>query len=431
MTGEQIGMPTVSNSATAESLLFHTLLQLIFIMLAARVMGSVFVRLRQPRGVGEIVAGLLLGPSLFGALAPEGFRWLFLTVDPAPLQLLSQIGLILLMFQVGMEFDFGLLGDRANRRVAALVTVTGIVIPSLCGWGFGQLSADRLAPGISVPVYSLFIAIALSITAVPILGRILMEFGLTRNRIGVISIAAAAANDALGWVLLAAVAAVATHGFEPFAVLRQLGGLLIYLITSWYLLRPLLLRLVRSFSLESGQLPENLLAVLLIWVFGSALITSWLGIFAIFGGFVAGVLLHQSHPLVQAWQQRVGDLLAVFFLPIFFTYTGLRTDVGSLNTGEDWLWCAVLMAVAMLGKFGGCYLAARVGGLTAAESRCIGILMNTRALMELIVINLGRDLGVIPAKVFTMLVLMAVVSTLITAPGLRLWLPAALAANRR
>ena len=334
MTGEQIGMPTVSNSATAESLLFHTLLQLIFIMLAARVMGSVFVRLRQPRGVGEIVAGLLLGPSLFGALAPGGFRWLFLTVDPAPLQLLSQIGLILLMFQVGMEFDFALLGDRANRRVAALVAMTGIVIPSLCGWGFGQLSADRLAPGISVPAYSLFIAIALSITAVPILGRILMEFGLTRNRIGVISIAAAAANDALGWVLLAAVAAVATHGFEPYAVLRQLGGLLIYLITSWYLLRPLLLRLLRFFPLESGRLPENLLALLLIWVFGSALITSWLGIFAIFGGFVAGVLLHQSHPLVQAWQQRVGDLLAVFFLPIFFTYTGLRTDVGSLTRGR-------------------------------------------------------------------------------------------------
>ena len=187
-------MPTVSNSATAEPLLFHTLLQLIFIMLAARVMGSVFVRLQQPRGVGEIVAGLLLGPSLFGALAPEGFRWLFLTVDPAPLQLLSQIGLILLMFQVGMEFDFALLGDRANRRVAALVAVTGIIIPSLCGWGFGQLSADRQAPGISVPAFSLFIVIALSITAVPILGRILMEFGLTRNRIGVISIAAAAAT---------------------------------------------------------------------------------------------------------------------------------------------------------------------------------------------------------------------------------------------
>lgn len=218
-----------------------------------------------------------------------------------------------------MEFDFALLGDRANRRMAALVTVTGIVIPSFCGWGFGQLSADRLAPGISVPAYSLFIAIALSITAVPILGWILMEFGLTRNRIGVISIAAAAANDALGWVLL-----------------------------------------------------------------------------------------------------------AVFFLLIFFTFTGLRTDVGSLNTGEDWLWRAVLMAAAMLGKFGGCYLAARVGGLTPAESRCIGILMNTRAMMELIVINLGRDLGVIPAKVFTMLVLMAVVSILITVPGLRLWLPAAL-----
>jgi Kef-type K+ transport system membrane component KefB len=208
------------------------------------------------------------------------------------------------------------------------------------------------------------------------------------------------------------------------------GLLLIYLLVSWFLLRPLLLRLIRLFPLESGRLPQNLLALLLIWVFASALVTSRLGIFAIFGGFVAGVLLHQSPELVQAWRQRVGDLLAVFFLPIFFTYTGLRTDVGSLITGEDWLWCALLIAVAMLGKFGGCYLAARLGGLTVSESRCIGILMNTRALMELIVINLGRDLGVIPAKVFTMLVLMAVVSTLITAPGLRLWLPGGVAGNR-
>jgi Kef-type K+ transport system membrane component KefB len=422
--------PLVNPGGSAESLLFHTLLQLIFIILAAWVMGSVFVRLEQPRGVGEIVAGLLLGPSLFGALAPESFRWLFQAGDPGPLHLLSQIGLILLMFQVGMEFDFSLLGNRANRRVAALVTVLGIVIPGLFGWGFGQLSAERLAPGISVPAYSLFIAIALSITAVPILGRILMDFGLTRHRIGVISIAAAAANDALGWVLLAAVAAVATHGFEPIVVLRQLGLLLIYLLVSWFLLRPLLLRLIRRFPLESGRLPQNLLALLLIWVFLSALVTSRLGIFAIFGGFVAGVLLHQAPALVEVWRQRVGDLLAVFFLPIFFTYTGLRTDIGSLSAGEDWLWCALLIAMAMLGKFGGCYLAARLGGLTIAESRCVGILMNTRALMELIVINLGRDLGVIPAKVFTMLVLMAVVSTLITAPGLRLWLPGGVAGNR-
>ncbi|RQW78864.1 MAG: cation:proton antiporter, partial [Methylococcus sp.] len=331
-------MSTVVNpAASAESLLFHTLLQLIFIILAARVTGSVFVRLKQPRGVGEIEAGLLLGPSLFGTLAPESFHWLFQVGDPGPLHLLSQIGLILLMFQVGMEFDFTLLGNRANRRVAALVTVMGILIPGLCGWGFGQLSAHWLAPGISVPAYSLFIAVALSITAVPILGRILMDFGLTRHRIGVISIAAAAANDALGWVLLAAVSAVATHGFESYLVLRQVGLLLIYLLVSWFLLRPLLLRLIRLFPLESGRLPQNLLALLLIWVFASALVTSRLGIFAIFGGFVAGVLLHQAPELVQAWRQRVGDLLAVFFLPIFFTYTGLRTDVGSLITGEDWL----------------------------------------------------------------------------------------------
>jgi Kef-type K+ transport system membrane component KefB len=161
-------------------------------------------------------------------------------------------------------------------------------------------------------------------------------------------------------------------------------------------------------------------------VFASAIVTSQLGIFALFGGFTAGVLLHDRHALVTAWRHRVEDLLTVFFLPIFFTYSGLRTDIGSLATAEQWLWCGALIALATLGKFGGCYLAARASGMNRAESRCIGLMMNTRALMELIVINLGRDMGVIPGEVFTMLVLMAVVSTLMTAPGLRRWLLPAL-----
>lgn len=415
----------VSSFQALEHLLLFILLQLILIILAARLAGALAMRWGQPRAVGEIVAGLLLGPSLFGLLAPDTFHWLFRSVDSTPLTIMSQIGLILLMFQVGMEFDFSQLGDRANRRAAGWVTLVGIVLPFGLGLGFGWVSAPRLAPGIAAPAYSLFIAIALSITAVPILGRILMEFGLTRSRLGVITIAAAAANDAIGWVLLAVVAAVASSQLSWPVVGRQVGLLLAYLLVSWFLVRPVLHGVLRQYpAIANGQLPQDVLALLLLAVFASAMVTSQLGIFAIFGGFTAGVLLHDRQALVAAWRRRVEDLLAVFFLPIFFTYTGLRTDIGSLATPELWLWCGALIALATLGKFGGGYFAARRGGLSQAESRCIGIMMNTRALMELIVINLGHDMGVIPRAVFTMLVLMAVLSTLMTAPALRRWLPA-------
>lgn len=408
----------------AETLLCFTLLQIGLIILAARVAGHAARRLGQPRAVGEIVAGLMLGPSMLGALAPDAFHWLFRSVDAAPLTIVSQIGLILLMFQVGLEFDFSHLGERRNRRAVVLVTLAGIVAPFALGLGFGWASAPVLAPGVPPLAYSLLLGVALSITAVPILGRIMIEFGLTRHRLGVITIAAAATSDAVGWVLLALVAAVAASRFSWVATATQIGGLLAYLLASWFVLRPVLRRVLRCFPHGPDSLPQDLLALLLVVVFGSALLTSQLGIFAIFGGFTVGVLLHDRHDLVSAWKHQVENLIMVFFLPIFFTYTGLRTDIGSLASGGLWAWCGLLIGLAVLGKFGGCYLAARWAGLSAAEARNIAIMMNTRALMELIVVNLGYDLGLVTRPVFTMLVLMAVASTLMTAPGLRLWLPA-------
>jgi Kef-type K+ transport system membrane component KefB len=406
-----------------EHLLFHTLLQIGLIILAARLAGFLARKLRQPRAVGEIVAGLLLGPSLFGALAPETFQWVFRSVDGTPITIMSQIGLIMLMFQVGLEFDFSQLASRRNRRAVLFITLAGILAPFVLGFGFGRMTAANLAAGIDPLAYALFMGIALAITAVPILGRIMMEFGLTQSRIGVITIAAAAANDAIGWVLLAVVSAVATHRFAPSAMAGQMVLLLGYVAASWLIVRRALLFIVRRFDHGPLALPQDLLAILLIIVFSSALLTSQLGIFAIFGGFMVGVLLHDQTDLVEAWRHKVADLVTVFFLPVFFTYTGLRTDIGSLVNGELWGWCALLMVLAVLGKFGGCYLAARLAGLSRAESGNVAIMMNTRALMELIVVNLGYDLGVIPREVFTMLVLMAVASTLMTAPALRFGLP--------
>ncbi|WP_434111637.1 cation:proton antiporter [Methylocaldum sp. GT1TLB] len=408
---------------TTEQVLFFTLVQVAIIIIAARVAGYLARRVGQPRAVGEIVAGLLLGPSLFGVLAPETFQLIFRTADTTPISIMSQIGLIMLMFQVGLEFDFSQLKSRQNQRAVGLISVMGIAAPFTLGLVFGYGSAPHLASGISASAYALFMATAFSITAVPILGRIMMEFDLTRTRIGVITISSAAVNDAVGWTLLAFISATVTAHFSIIGMLAQVGSLLLYVIVCWSVVRQALRFIVRRFEFNHQALPQDLMAILLVIVFTSAMLTSKLGIFAIFGGFMMGVLLHDQHELVEAWKHKVADLVTVFFLPIFFTYTGLRTDVGGLETAELWFWCAALVFLAVLGKFGGCYVAARISGLKRPEARNIAIMMNTRALMELVVINLGFELGVIPPQVFTMLVLMAIASTIMTAPGLRAWLP--------
>lgn len=405
-----------------ENLLFFTLLEIVIIIAAARLAGNLARRIGQPRAVGEIIAGLALGPSLLGSFAPGISQFVFHSVEAAPLSVMSQIGLILLMFQVGMDFDFSHLNEKRNRTAVIAVAVVGIVAPFILGLVFGNLTAATLAAGINPIAYSLFIATAFSITAVPVLGRIMNEFGLNRTRLGAITISAAAINDVAGWVLLAAISAIVTADFSLTGVARQLGELGLYLCGGWLVVRVIKRRIIGRIDLSVG-LPRDMMVILLVLVFFSAMITSEIGIFAIFGGFVMGVLLHAEQALVEAWKDKVADLVTVFFLPIFFTYSGLRTDIAGLDSLELWMWCALAIVLATIGKYGGCYLGARLTGLGVHESRNIAILMNTRALMELIVLNVGRDLGVIPQNIFTMMVLMAIFTTVVTAPCLRRWLP--------
>jgi Kef-type K+ transport system membrane component KefB len=287
---------------------------------------------------------------------------------------------------------------------------------------FGYLSAPYLAPDINVLGYCLFVATAFSITALPILGRILMELGLTRTRVGVIAISSAVINDVAGWLMLAVVTALTVSRFSPagFAVKIALIGA--YVAFCWWAVRPLLLRLLFRSKVTAQNLSPNLVSILIGAICLSGMATYSLGIFAIFGGFVMGVLLHDQPLFVRAWREKVGHFVLVFFLPIFFTYTGLRTNVNALDSPALWGWCLLLLSLATIGKFLACYLAARRSGLDVRESKAIGIMMNTRALMELIVINVGLDLGVIPPSVFIMLVIMAIVSTIVTTPALRAWL---------
>ena len=414
----------------SELILFFTLLQLAVVVLAGRLGSTLAVRWGQSAAVGEIVIGILLGPSLFGLLAPGAFNYVFHSAPGEPIQVLSQIGLILLMFQIGLEFDFGHLTEKRNRRAVLWVAAAGLVLPFALGFGLGWWVAPFLGGRAgNALATALFVATAFSITALPILGRIMIEFDLTRRPLGVIAISAAAINDVIGWLLLALVTALTAAQFQPDGFALNVAAVALFAIVSWWVVRPLMKRLVRwgQGAHAPGAVPEalsnTLLGVLLAAVFVAAMTTYQLGIFAIFGGFMLGVLLHDEHRLVAAWKERMGQFVTVFFLPIFFTYTGLRTHIGGLDTPALWGWCALVVTLATVGKFCGSYLAARHVGLPRAESKVLGIMMNTRALMELIVINVGYDLGVISQNLFTMLVIMAIVSTVITTPLLRRWLP--------
>ncbi len=408
-----------------EALLFFTLLQLVIIVIMGRVGGEIAVRISQSRAVGEIIIGILLGPSLFGLLAPDMFQYVFKSSSPQPMYILSQIGLVLLMFQIGLEFDFSHLTAKDNRKAVLRITFAGIVLPFALGFAFGYYTAPLLSPHANQLASGLFVATAFSITALPILGRIMIEFNMTRTKLGVIAISVAAITDVIGWLLLAVVTAVSLSDFSFGNFAQTLGLLALYIAVSWLLIRPALHRAVKRSVVTEHRFSDNLMGLIIAIIFLSAMTTYKIGIFAIFGGFMMGVLLHDQHEVVTAWRKKVGEFVTVFFLPIFFTYTGLRTNVGSLDTWSLWGWCGLLVVLATAGKLGGCYLAAKWSGLSHSESKVIGVMMNTRALMELIIINVGYDLGVISQNVFTMLVLMAIFSTVITTPALRRWLPAA------
>jgi Kef-type K+ transport system membrane component KefB len=327
------------------------------------------------------------------------------------------------MFQIGMDFEFGHLRDRRNTRTVLVTTFLSVSVPFGLGWLLGHLSAPVLAPHTNSAVYSLFLAVGLAITAVPILGRILREYGLTRTEIGVIAISSAALNDIIGWVLLAGVSAYAASRFSSGAMAWQIGGLALFAAACWLVLRPAVNRLVLAYPMRDGDVPANLMAVVIALMFAMAICTYKLGIFSIFGGFATGLLFHRQEGFVNAWRRQVGRFVMVFFLPVFFTYTGLRTNVLGLSTASDAQWLALILLAAIVGKILPVYLGGRACGFDHNQSAILGSLMNTRALMELIVLNIGFDLGFIPQNVFTMLVIMAVVTTVMTGPILKVLLP--------
>lgn len=391
---------------------------LAIIVLAARVFGWLFGKVGQPPVVGEILAGVILGPSVLGRLYPGAIQTLLTPRTTAVLSALAQIGLILLMLLIGLEFPFDRFQHAAKASVA--VAVAGIVVP----FGSSFFLANRLYGLAPVPAglaaFRLFFATAVSITAIPIMGRILIHTSLTRTRMGLTSITAAAMDDVLGWLLLGAVVATVTHGILSLARLALCFlGVLLLASFFWALGRFGIARL-RVPRTETGGLPAGWLALILTLVFACATATNALGVFSIFGGFLCGIAGSFHPELREAIKSSIGDMVAVLFLPIFFVFSGLRTDVGSLGSDPRlWLALAAVIGVSCASKFGATAVAARATGLPWKESLSIGLLMNTRALMALVVINIGADTGVISPAAFFWLVAMALFTTVITTPILR------------
>jgi Kef-type K+ transport system membrane component KefB len=410
----------------AEEVVLRLLYQLIVILVATRIVVVAVRRLGQTDVSGEILAGLLLGPSCLGALAPAAMTRLF-HPSTAPIFVgLSQMGLVLLMFQIGLEFEFRAT-LAASKRSIVVISVLGLVAPFALGfftapWFFTQLAEAPPPPASMLGGFRLFFAVAMSITAIPILGRIFMELGLSHTRTAALTIGAAAVDDVTGWLLLGVVSLVVEGAFSGRWIATRAVGLAAYLVVMFLVVRPLARRAVaRHLAARGGQLSPAAIGLILIGLFVSAAITSNLGVFAIIGGFVVGVVLHDDRDFVAEWKLRVGPTVNTLLLPIFFTYTGLRTDVGLLGSAHEWLLCALVCLVAFVGKFGGAYAGARIVGESRRSSLTIATCMNTRALMELIALNIGYDLGVLPRSMFTKLVIMAIVSTFMATPLIR-WL---------
>nr|APZ78840.1 cation/H(+) antiporter [Stigmatella aurantiaca] len=407
----------------AQNPLTVLIVQLIAIIGLSRLIGRVTRWMGQPLVIAEIVAGIVLGPSLLGWLAPDMMHSLFPDSSLPVLKMLSQVGLILFMFLIGLELDPKLLKGRGHSSV--VISHSSIIAPFVLGAGASALWLHRSLSSPEVPFLSfvLFMGVAMSITAFPVLARILSERGLLQSKVGVISITCAAVDDVTAWCLLAFVVSIVRATSLMEAAGTTLLALL-YILFMLLVVRPFLSRLGARVASKDG-LTQNVVAGTLVLLLASSWATELIGIHALFGAFLLGAVIPKEGGLAEALAERLEDVAVVLLLPIFFAYSGLRTQVGLLNSAEAWAMCGLIILLACVGKFGGSAVAARLTGLRWREASAVGVLMNTRGLMELIVLNIGLDLGVISPTLFTMMVVMALVTTFITSPLLHWIYPAA------
>jgi Kef-type K+ transport system membrane component KefB len=390
------------------------LLQIIVIVAFARLVGALFRRLGQPSVIGEMLAGILLGPSLLGWTLPDLQAWIFPADSLGALRLLSQVGVILFMFVVGVDLDVGHLREKADA--ALLVSHVSIVCPFLLGSAAALAVYREYAPeGVPFVAFALFLGVSMSITAFPVLARIIEERQLGKTVVGTTAIACAAVDDATAWCVLAVIVAIVRAGSLGGAALT-VGLAVAFVLAMWLVAGPALARMRPVGEQPDESRARRILGAVLIFVFASSLVTEAIGIHALFGAFLAGVVMPAQSGLRRLLKDRLETFSTTALLPLFFAFTGLRTEIGLVSGATAWLVTLGLIAVAIAGKLGASTLAARWTGLSWPDAAAVGSLMNTRGLVELIVLNLGLDLGILSPRIFAMLVIMALVTTMMTGP---------------
>ncbi len=393
------------------------LVQIVSIIFVAHIFGWICRKIGQPTVVGEMIAGIFLGPSLVGMYFPGFFETLFPAKSLGNIEFLSLIGLILYMFVVGMELDFSVLRKRAKEAV--IISHSSIIIPFVMGVTLTYFIYETYAPGnVQFISFALFIGITMSITAFPVLARIVQERGIHKTKLGIVVLTSAAIDDITAWCLLAVVIAIAKAG-SAVSALYTIALAAAYVLFMFKVVRPFLGRIGNLFR-NKESLTKATIGIFFLTLIISAYLTEIIGIHALFGAFMAGTIMPENMKLRELIVEKVEDVATLIFLPLFFVYTGLRTEIGLLNDTELWEMTGILIAVAVAGKFIGSMIAAKFEGQSWRDSLIIGTLMNTRGLVELVVLNIGYDLGVLSSEIFAMLVIMALTTTFMTGPLLNL-----------
>jgi Kef-type K+ transport system membrane component KefB len=410
--------PTPSG-LVASDVLWHLFAALTAVIVVGRLLGRLFRKIGQPPVIGEVVGGVLLGPSCLGAISPAAYRFI-LAPDVLPyLGVVAQLGVVLYMFLVGLDLNVHAMRGQVHATVAT--SHASIVVPFVLGSALALYLYPRFSTA-DVPFtsFTLFTGIAMSITAFPVLARILSDLNLTKSEVGGIALTCAAVDDVTAWCLLALLVGVAQASAGSALVVTALTVLFILLMFG--IVRPWIAKALHA-SLDSEP-SRGQLALVLVGVLVSALVTEAIGVHALFGAFLFGAVIPHNGALARTLSRSLDTLVTVLLLPAFFAFAGMRTEIGLLSGWAAWVACGLIILVATLGKFGGTFVAARAGGLPWRVAAALGILMNTRGLMQLIVLNVGLDLGIITPTIFTMMVLMALVTTVATTPVLRRLLPA-------
>lgn len=393
------------------------LLQITAILLVSRLFSAVFAKINQPTVIGEILAGIVLGPSLLGLFFPDAYNFLFSPNSLDNLYIISQVGLVLFMFTVGMDLNISEM--KSNFKSTFIISQSSIIVPFLLGMILAFIIYRDFSPKNSnFTSFALFIGISMSITAFPVLARIVQEKGLTKSHLGTLSIGSAAINDVTAWLLLVAVIAIAQTGSFSSSIYTLLLTAL-YIILMLFVVRPFIKKIGDIYQNEE-LMNKSIFAFFILTLIVSAYTTQLLGIHALFGAFMAGLIMPPMPKFRKLMINKIEDLSVTLFLPLFFVYTGLKTEIGLLNTPELWIICLVFVVVAVVGKMAGSIIPARAAGESWRDSLSLGALMNTRGLMELIVLNIGLEMGILPPIVFVMLVIMALVTTFMTTPLLHL-----------